>query len=76
MRMETVPPLLPSCPTCGKVMRHTGYSPTCDSVIFDFLCSDDGDRLSWRRRASPSGPVSFGPGPGVSDRDSRARRAG
>ena len=74
MRMETVPPLLPACPTCGKVMRHTGYSPTCDSVIYDFLCSDDGDRLSWRRRASLCGPVFLGPERGVSDRDSRARR--
>jgi hypothetical protein len=46
MRIETVPPLLPSRPTCGRVMRHTGHSPTCDGAIYDFLCSNDGDPLS------------------------------
>jgi hypothetical protein len=45
MRKGAVAPLLPPCPTCGKVMRHTGYTSTCDSVIYDFLCNDDRYRL-------------------------------
>jgi hypothetical protein len=50
MRMENVAPLSPPCPTCGKEMRLTGHPPTCEGVIYDFLCSDDGDLLSWRPR--------------------------
>jgi len=50
MRMENVTPNSPLCPTCGKEMRPTGHAPTCEGVIYDFLCSDDGDRLSWRPR--------------------------
>ena len=46
---KIVPPVFPSCPTCGKEMRFTGHAPACESVIYDFLCSDDGDRLSWQR---------------------------
>ena len=50
MRIENVTPIFPHCPTCGKEMRLTGHAPTCESVIYDFLCTDDGDRLSWRPR--------------------------
>lgn len=50
MRMQTVTPISPPCPTCGKEMKLTGHAPTCESVIYDFLCSEDGDRLSWRHR--------------------------
>jgi hypothetical protein len=50
MRMENVAPLSPPCPTCGKEMRLTGHAPTCDGVIYEFLCGDDGDLLSWRPR--------------------------
>jgi hypothetical protein len=50
MRVENVTPISPPCPTCGKEMRLTGHAPTCESVIYDFLCSDDGDRLSWHHR--------------------------
>jgi len=50
MGMEIVTPISPACPTCGKEMRLTGHAPTCESVIYDFLCSEDGDRLSWRHR--------------------------
>ena len=50
MRMENVPPIFLPCPTCGKEMKLTGHAPTCESVIYDFLCSEDGDRLSWRSR--------------------------
>ena len=48
MRMENTTPISPACPTCGKEMRFTGYSPMCDGVIYDFSCSTDGDRLTWR----------------------------
>ena len=50
MRIENVTPIFPPCPTCGKEMKLTGHAPTCESVIYDFLCTDDGDRLSWRPR--------------------------
>jgi hypothetical protein len=39
----------PLCPTCGKKMEQTSATPTCDGVIYGFLCSSDGDRLSWQR---------------------------
>ena len=50
MRIENVTPISPPCPTCGKEMRLTGHTPTCQSVIYDFSCSEDGDRVSWHRR--------------------------
>jgi hypothetical protein len=49
MRTEKFTPICPTCPTCGKEMRLIGHSPACESVTYDFLCSTDGDRLSWRR---------------------------
>lgn len=45
---KTEPPILPICPTCGKEMRLTGVDPTCDGAIYEYECSNDGDRLSWR----------------------------
>ena len=51
MLMENVIPISPPCPTCGKEMKLVGYAPACESVIYDFLCRDDGDRLSWRPRS-------------------------
>jgi hypothetical protein len=50
MLSENFLPTPPSCPTCGKQMRLTGHAPTCQSIIYDFSCSEDGDRLSWHRR--------------------------
>jgi hypothetical protein len=44
---KTVPPISPTCPTCGKEMRLIGVVPTCDGAIYEYLCSN-GDRLSWR----------------------------
>ena len=52
MLMENIAPLSPPCPTCGKEMRLMGHSPTCEGVIYEFWCSDDGDRLSWRTRCA------------------------
>jgi hypothetical protein len=49
---KTVPPISPTCPTCGKEMTLTGVAPTCDGTIYDYQCSNDWDRLSWR-------PLSF-----------------
>ena len=48
--IENITPIPLRCPTCGKKMKLTGHAPTCESVIYDFLCSEDGDRLSWRSR--------------------------
>jgi predicted RNA-binding Zn-ribbon protein involved in translation (DUF1610 family) len=45
---QTVPPISPICPTCGKEVRLTGVVPTCEGAIYEYLCSNDGDRLSWR----------------------------
>jgi hypothetical protein len=56
MSVENVMPVSPRCPTCGTIMSLTGYSPTCESAIYDYLCRSDGDRLSWRPRlAAPNG---------------------
>jgi hypothetical protein len=46
---ENVPSISPQCPTCGKEMTLTGVTPTCESVIYEYLCSNDGDHVSWRR---------------------------
>jgi len=43
-----VPPIPPTCPTCGREMRLTGVVPTCEDAIYEYLCSKDGGRLSWR----------------------------
>ena len=45
---KTAQPIPPTCPTCGKEMRLTGVVPTCEGTIYDYMCSNDGDRLSWR----------------------------
>jgi hypothetical protein len=28
--------------------RLTGVNPYCDGTVYDYKCSNDGDRLSWR----------------------------
>ena len=47
---NTVPPFFPPCPTCTKEMVLISITPTCESPIFGYICSDDGDRLSWQPR--------------------------
>ena len=47
---KTVPPIFPRCPTCTKEMTLTAITPTCESPIYEYMCSDDGDRLSWQPR--------------------------
>jgi hypothetical protein len=49
---KTVPPILPRCPTCNKEMVFTSVTPTCQSVIYGYVCRNDGDRLSWECRQS------------------------
>ena len=43
---KTVPPIPPTCPTCGKEMTLTGVVPNCEGAIYEYQCSNDGDRLS------------------------------
>ena len=45
---KSVPPIFPPCPTCNKEMRLTAITPTGESPIYEYICSDDGDRLSWQ----------------------------
>ena len=45
-----IPPNAPSCPTCGKQMTLRGIVPTSEGTIYDYLCGNDGDRLSWQPR--------------------------
>ena len=45
---KTAQPISPICPTCGQEMTLTGVVPTCGDTIYDYVCSNDGDRLSWR----------------------------
>ena len=48
MSMESVAPISPRCPTCGRIMDFTNYSPTSESTIYHFQCGGDGDRLTWQ----------------------------
>ena len=43
-----------ACPTCASTMSVTSITPTCNGVIYGFLCSNDGDHISWRRRLKSS----------------------
>lgn len=45
---KTEQPISPTCPRCGKEMRLTGVVPTCEDTTYEYVCSNDGDRLSWR----------------------------
>jgi len=45
---KNIPPTCPVCPTCGKEMTLTGVAPTSEGVIYEYVCSKDGDRLSWQ----------------------------
>ena len=47
---NNAPTISAPCPTCGKEMSLTGVTPTSESVVYDYLCSNDGDRLSWQPR--------------------------
>jgi len=45
---KNAPLISPPCPSCGKEMTLTGVTPTSECVIYEYLCSNDGDRLSWQ----------------------------
>lgn len=47
---KSIPPTFPPCPTCAREMMLTSVTPTCESVIYGYVCSNDGDRLSWQPR--------------------------
>jgi hypothetical protein len=47
---KTVPPIFPPCPTCAEEMRLISVTPTCESVIYGYMCDNDGDRLIWQPR--------------------------
>jgi hypothetical protein len=47
-----VPPIFPPCPTCNTKMAFISVTPTCQSVIYGYVCRNDGDRLSWECRQS------------------------
>ena len=61
MRIEKADLVGPSCPSCGKEMRQTGYTPTSQSVSYDFICSEDGDCVSWHRRNMNPSPTRQSP---------------
>jgi hypothetical protein len=46
---NSVPPIFPRCPTCHKKMVFISVTPTCESIIYGYICRNDGDRLSWER---------------------------
>ena len=54
---KTVPPNPPHCATCGKKMSLIDVVPISESVIYEYLCSDDGDRLTWQPHHQVSSPV-------------------
>ena len=45
---KNAPPISPACPTCGKQMTLIGVNPYSECVVYEFLCSNDGGRLSWQ----------------------------
>jgi hypothetical protein len=49
---NSVPPIPPRCPTCNKTMVFVSVTPTCQSVIYGYVCRNDGDRVSWESRQS------------------------
>ena len=51
------PSIHPTCPTCGKEMSLTSVTPTCESTIYEYLCSNDGDRLTWQPHHPKMSPV-------------------
>ena len=45
-----VPSRSPRCPTCDAPMEFVSFTPTCQSVIYGYICVNDGDRLNWECR--------------------------
>ena len=36
------------CPICAEAMELISIAPNCQSVVYGYLCSSDGSRLSWQ----------------------------
>ena len=36
------------CPACAGPMVLTSIAPNCKGVVYGYLCSNDGGRLSWQ----------------------------
>jgi hypothetical protein len=51
---NSIPSFSPLCPRCNKEMTFVSVSPTCQSVIYDYVCRNDGDRFSWECREIPA----------------------
>jgi hypothetical protein len=47
---KTVPSIPPPCPTCGKEMKLRGVVPNTQGTIYEYLCENEGDRLTWQPR--------------------------
>lgn len=54
---KLVPAKIPRCPTCDTAMEFVAITPTCQSVIYEYICPNEGDRLNWecRQHAAPRG---------------------
>ena len=48
LSFKTVPPIPPHCPTCGKEMKLLGDVPNTEGTIYEYLCENDEDRLTWQ----------------------------
>ncbi|MGP8119750.1 MAG: hypothetical protein ACLP8B_04410 [Xanthobacteraceae bacterium] len=44
------PPRFPCCPACDTEMEFVSITPTCQSVTYEYICPNDGDRLNWECR--------------------------
>jgi lysyl-tRNA synthetase class I len=47
---KTFTPIPPPCPTCGKEMKLMGIVPNTEGTIYEYLCENGGDRLTWQPR--------------------------
>jgi len=45
---KTVPPIAPLCPTSGKEMKLLGIVPNTEGTIYEYLCENEGGRLTWQ----------------------------
>ncbi len=50
LSFKTVPPVPPPCPTCGKEMKLLGEVPNVEGTIYEYICENDEDRLTWQPR--------------------------
>jgi hypothetical protein len=53
---ENAPPV---CPTCAMTMRLISMAPNCHGVVYGYLCSNDGGRLSWQPGSRKAASLDF-----------------